>query len=123
TQATQQSLLPPREDARLLIGKLIAAKGGLERLRSIKNITATTRATGLGPNAQQGTIETVTHSDYPNHVRVESRTPRGDVVQVFDGSRAWVRDLGGVHDVPQQMIHDLEANLRRDTVAALLAAA
>jgi len=28
-----------------------------------------------------------------------------------------------VHDVPQQMVRDLEGNLRRDTVAALLAAA
>jgi outer membrane lipoprotein-sorting protein len=95
----------------------------MERLRGIKNITATTKAIGLGPNAQQGTIETVTYLEYPNHVRVESKTPRGDTVQVFDGSHAWVRDPAGTHDVPQQMVHDLEGNLRRDTVAALLAAA
>ena len=28
-----------------------------------------------------------------------------------------------MHDVPEQMVRDLEANLRRDTIAALLAAA
>jgi hypothetical protein len=44
-------------------------------------------------------------------------------VQVFDGSRAFVKDPAGTHDVPPQMVRDLEGNLRRDTVAALLAAA
>jgi hypothetical protein len=101
---------------------MIAAKGGLERLRAIKNITATTKAIGLGPNAPQGTVETVTYLEYPNHVRVESKTARGDTVQVYDGSRAWVKDPRGIHDVPEQMVRDLEANLSRDTVAALLAA-
>jgi hypothetical protein len=122
TQATQIS---PREGPgiRRLLDKVIAAKGGMERLRGIKNITATTKAIGLGPNVQQGTVETVTYLEYPNHVRVESKTPRGDTVQIFDGSHAWVRDPTGTHDVPQQMVHDLEGNLRRDTVAALLAAA
>ena len=74
---------------------MIAAKGGLERLRGIKNITATTKAIGLGPNAQQGTVETVTYLEYPNHVRVESKTARGETVQAYDGSRAWVKDPNG----------------------------
>jgi zinc protease len=122
---SQATLIAPREGpgVRRLIEKIIAAKGGMERLRSIKNIKATTKATGLGPNAQQGTVQAVTYLEYPNHVRVESQTPRGDSVQVFDGSRAFVKDPGGTHDVPPQVVRDLEANLRRDTVAALLAAA
>jgi zinc protease len=122
--ATQATQIAPRDgpSARRLLEKVITAKGGMERLRGIKNITATTKATGLGPNAKQGTIETVTYLEYPNHVRVESKTPRGDIVQVFDGAHAWLRDPTGTHDVPQQMVRDLEGNLRRDTVAALLAA-
>jgi zinc protease len=120
---TQAPVIAPRDGgARRLLEKVIAAKGGLERLRGIKNITATTKAIGLGPNAQQGTVETVTYLEYPNHVRVESKTARGETVQVYDGSRAWVKDPTGTHDVPEQMVRDLEANLRRDTVAALLAA-
>jgi hypothetical protein len=121
---SQATLIVPRDGPSVLrlLEKVIAAKGGMERLRGIKNITATTKAIGLGPNAQQGTVETVTYLEYPNHVRVESKTPRGDTVQVFDGSHAWVKDPSGTHDVPQQMVRDLEGNLRRDTVAALLAA-
>src|SRR5580765_3425111 len=123
-QDSQSTGIAPRDGSRalLLLNKMIAAKGGLERLRGIKNITATTKATGLGPNAPQGTVETITYLEYPNHVRVESKSSRGETVQVFDGSRAWVRDAGGTHDVPPQMVRDLEGNLRRDTIAALLAA-
>ena len=107
-----------------LLEKVIAAKGGLERLRGIKNITATTKATGLGPNAQQGTIETVTYLEYPNHVRVESKTPRGD-------TRPGVRRLSRVGQgsgrhprrARSRWCTTSKANLRRDTIAALLAAA
>lgn len=109
-------------DSRARIAELIEAKGGLERLRAIKTITAATRAAGKGPTEAQGTLETITYLEYPNRLRVESKSARGDMVQVFDGSHAWVRDAGGVRDVPQRMIQDLEAGLRRDTIAALLAA-
>jgi zinc protease len=119
---TQAPAIAPREAVRLL-QKVIDAKGGMERLRAIRNITATTKAIGLGPNAPQGTVETVTYLEYPNHVRVESKSPLGDTVQAFDGSHAWVKDPNGTHDVPPPAVRDLEANLRRDTVAALLAAA
>jgi hypothetical protein len=48
--------------------------------------------------------------------------PDATVVQVFDGARAWVKDPAGVHDVPAQALADLRLSLRRDTIAALLAA-
>ena len=123
SQGTQQPSIAPRNGsgARILLDKVIAAKGGLERLRGIKNITANTKATSVGPNAPAGTVETVTYLEYPDHVRVESKTPRGDTVQVFDGASAWMRDPSGTHDVPQPMVRALQSNLRRDTVAALLA--
>jgi hypothetical protein len=68
-------------------------------------------------------VETVAYLEYPDHVRVESKTPRGTTVQVFDGANAWIKDPAGTHDVPQSMVRDLQGNLRRDTIAALLAAA
>jgi zinc protease len=125
TQSTQHVAIAPKDgpSAFALVQKVIAAKGGLERLRAIRNLTAHTRATGLGPNAAQGTLETVTYLEYPDHVRVESTNAQADVVQVYDGSHAWVRDSRGIHDVPEAMVRDLQANLRRDTIAALLAVA
>jgi zinc protease len=104
-----------------LVDKVIAAKGGLETLRAVRTIAAWTRATVSTPGAPVE-AETTTYLQYPNRMRVETRLPEASVVQTYDGSRAWVKDQSGVHEVPEQMIRDLEATFKRDTVAALLAA-
>lgn len=108
--------------ARQLLAEVIAAKGGLERLRNLTSLVVTSQARELGPNASPGPIVTVTTIGYPNRVRIETRGERGDVVQVYDGSQAWVRDGSGVRDVPARMISDLENGLKRDIIASLLAA-
>jgi hypothetical protein len=43
-------------------------------------------------------------------------------VQVYDGARAWVKDPGGVHNVPDQMARELDSSFARDVIALLLAA-
>jgi hypothetical protein len=77
---------------------------------------------GRGRGTPPTSAETITYLEYPNRVRVETKLPDATVVQVYDGSRAWVRDPGGVHDVPERALRDLKLGLRRDTIAALLAA-
>jgi hypothetical protein len=67
--------------------------------------------------------QTTTYLEYPNRVRVETRVTQGTEIQVYDGEHAWMRDPFGIHDVPARTIQDMEASLRRDTIAALLAAA
>jgi hypothetical protein len=52
---------------------------------------------------------------------VESISGGSTIVQGYDGTRAWVTDPSGTSDVPEQRVRELEANLRRDTIAALLA--
>jgi hypothetical protein len=108
--------------ARELLDRIVAAKGGLDRLRGIKNITATTTAVSTTPDGQTTSADTVTYLAYPDHVRVETKTADYSIVQVFDGTRAWVKDPQGTHDVPAAMIRDLQSGLRRDTIAVLLAA-
>ena len=108
--------------ARALLDRIVAAKGGVERLRAVKSLVVTTRAKALGPNAPPEPADTVTYIEYPNHVRVESRIRGTDVLQVFDGTRAWVRDPEGTHDVPERMLRDFQNGLRRDTIRVLLAA-
>ena len=123
------------EGAKALLDQVIAAKGGLATLRGIKSIKAVTAATmslpatdGPGSNAgnvgNAGTLEaeTTTYLQYPNLVRVETKAPQGVQIQVYDGQRGWVRDPGGVHDVPAAALLDMAASLKRDTMAALLAA-
>jgi zinc protease len=123
-QSPQHRVAPSAAAARAkaLVSEMIEAKGGLDRLSAIKNITAATRTTGTGANGAPATVETLTYLEYPDHVRVESRDARGEMIQVYDGSRAWVLDPRGARDGPSTMVRDLQASLKRDTVAALLAA-
>jgi zinc protease len=122
--AAQAGAVTPdeRSPAAALLDLAIRGKGGLATLRGIKTITAVTDAelaTPAGPVRGQ----TTTYLAYPNRVRVETTLPDMTVVQVYDGSRAWVKDRSGIHDVPEPMIRELDAGLKRDTVALLLAAA
>ena len=110
------------DEARRLLEEVISAKGGIDRLKAIRSLTVTTRSRALGPNAPPETADTVTYLEYPNRVRVESRVRGTDVLQVFDGTRAWIKDPRGTHDVPEQMIRDFQSGLRRDTLAVLIAA-
>jgi hypothetical protein len=100
---------------------VIAAKGGLETLRSVRGLKAVTLA-GLATPSGVIEAETTTYLEYPDRVRVETRLPEGLVVQVYDGKRAWVRDPAGTHAVPEAAMREFQASLTRDTLAALLAA-
>jgi hypothetical protein len=123
-QATQRPPVTAQEgtSARELLDRLVSAKGGVDRLRAVRSIVVSTSARALGPDAPPDRAETVTYIEYPNHVRVESKIRGTDIVQVFDGTRAWVRDPNGVHDVPEPMVRDFQNGLKRDTIALLLAA-
>jgi zinc protease len=107
--------------AEALLDEVIAAKGGLARLRALKTITAVTKATIATPGGPVE-AETTTYLEYPNHVHVETKLPQESQVQVYDGRRAWVRDSRGLHDVPEHAIRAIELTLRRDVISALLAA-
>jgi zinc protease len=107
--------------AKALLDAVVAAKGGLDRLRAIKSITARTKTTAAMPGGDRE-ADTTTVLMYPDHVWVETKLPEGTVVQVYDGQHAWVRDPAGVHDVPAAAARDMAASLQRDTVSVLLAA-
>jgi len=55
---------------------------------------------------------------YPDRFRVEGP----ELVQAYDGARAWMRDGRGVHDAPDTLAREAAASLRRDVVALMLAA-
>jgi zinc protease len=120
----QQATIVPTEgeSAKALLDFAIAGKGGLDTLRRVKSIRAVTDAEMSTPS---GSIagQTTTYLQYPNLVRVETKLPDTSLIQVYDGAHAWVRDRSGTHDVPAPMLRDLEAGLKRDTVALLVAAA
>ena len=107
--------------ARVLLDRVIAAKGGLDALRAIRSIRAVASASMASPG-RPTRADTTTILEYPNHVRVETETPQGAQVQVYDGEHGWVSDEAGLHEVRGAAIRGMQDGLRRNTVAALLAA-
>src|SRR5262249_38143211 len=106
----------PEEKVRAiaLLDKAIAAKGGLEKLRGIKSIVARQTQASRRPDGETQ-IETTNYILYPDRFRVEAP----DLVQGYDGTRAWMKDRSGVHDAPESLARDAAASLRVDVVSLL----
>ncbi len=103
--------------AAAMLDKVIAAKGGLDKLRGLKSIVAKQTQASRRPDGES-TVETTNYIEYPNHLRVETEGQ----VQAYDGTRVWMKDKRGLHDAPEMFAREMAAGLRRDIVALLLAA-
>jgi hypothetical protein len=106
-----------RAGAASLLDRVIEAKGGLDKLRSLKNIVAKQTQTTQRQDGE-AMVETTNYIEYPNHFRIEAP----DLVQAFDGTRSWVKDRRGVQDAPDALAREASLALRRDVIALLLAA-
>jgi len=108
------------DGARQLIARAIAAKGGLEALRSIQTVrvesVATVQSDGINTD-----LPSTTTIRYPAAFRIDATTPAGPLVQVFNAGKYWVQDRNGVHDAPESMAALIRGNVQRDTVPLLLA--
>jgi zinc protease len=109
----------PEETTRAmaLLDQVVAAKGGLEKLRALKSIVARQSQVSHRPEGDS-TVETTNYIEYPAHLRVETQGQ----VQAYDGTRVWMKDARGVHDAPDMFVREMAAGLRRDVVSLLLAA-
>jgi zinc protease len=105
-----------------LVRKAIAAKGGVERLRSISTVQAET-STRLETDQGPRTFPAVTSIQYPDRYRIEADTPAGRLVQVYADGAYWIQDARGVHDAPDAVRAEIRAAVQRDLVPLLLEAA
>jgi zinc protease len=113
--STEQSA-DERAKAVALVDRAIAAKGGLEKLRALKTIVAKQTQASKRPDGES-LVETTNYIQYPDRFRIEAP----DVLQVFDGTRAWIKDRRGVQEGPEAVAREAALAMRRDVVALLLA--
>ena len=105
-----------------LILRAVRAKGGLEKLRSIRTVKAisTTLIDMAGTRAE---LPTTTSIRYPGSFRIEASTPEGPLVQVFTAGTFWVEDARGSREAPPQVAAEMRAVVQRDSLPLLLALA
>ena len=99
----------PRE----LIERAVAAKGGVDVLRSIRTsrVQATTVVRSEGAPTE---FPSTTYIRYPGAFRNEAQLPGGRLVQVFSAGTAWFEDAAGVHDAPPAMLDQMRGAVQRD---------
>ena len=105
-----------------LIRRVVEAKGGLARLKSVKTVTAEATTTF---RMDQGALEsaTKTYIAYPDKFRVDANVAGAEVIQVYNSGDAWQRDPNGVREAPPAMREEFTASVRRDMFPLLIAAA
>jgi hypothetical protein len=105
-----------------LIQRIVAAKGGLQALKSVRTVVVDadmTVSTLRGPTI----IPTKTYVVYPDKFRVDATFAGQQTIQAYNSGTAWVKDPGGVAAAPPAMRNDFAATVRRDTFPLLIAAA
>ncbi len=113
---------PAGESAAELIAQAVKAKGGLEKLRSVRTIRATSTTTVLEGGA--GTpVETTTFIRYPSAFRLDAKTATGPLVQVFNGGDYWIQNARGVASMPEGVADQIRGTIQRDAIGLLLALA
>jgi hypothetical protein len=109
-------------DVRDLIARAVAAKGGVQVLRSIRTLRVQA-STIVQSEGEKTEFPSTTLIRYPGAFRSEAQLPAGRLVQVFSAGACWFQDAGGVHEAPPSMAEQMRGAVQRDSVLLLLALA
>lgn len=107
-------------DVRGLVSKAIVAKGGLERLRSIRTVRSASDMIFSTPRGEVR-VKGIAYVRYPGQFRIDATGPDGLRIQAFDNGVAWVSDGTSAEEAPAIVARTMQAAVQRDTVALLLA--
>ncbi len=103
-----------------LVDRAIRAKGGAEKLKSIRTVQAVSDMIAEDARGRV-TVPTTIRVRYPAQFRIDSDMPAGRLVQVFDRGSYWVQDARGVTDLTDEAAESMRQNVVRDHIALLLA--
>jgi len=102
-----------------LVTRAIAAKGGVEKLRTIRTIISSADMT-IDSAAGRSSVPATTSIQYPDRFRTDAMMPAGRLVQVFNKGECWVQNAQGVKDASAALAASLRAHVHRDVVLLLL---
>ena len=118
--APRPSQAPSGSGVGPLVERALAAKGGLERLRSIKTIRIESTISLIdrpgGPS-----VPTTTSIRYPGAFRVDAMTPAGPQVQAFNAGEFWIKNgARPAVQAPAVVAAEMRGSVQRDAILLLL---
>jgi zinc protease len=105
-----------------LVARAVHAKGGLQKLRSVRTVKAVSTTTFLDQGPKPVDVDTAVFIRYPNAFRLDLKSPAGPVVQVFNGGDYWIQDRRGARAASEAIAAQIRGNIQRDILGLLLAA-
>jgi zinc protease len=109
------------DDVHALVDRAVRAKGGLEKLRSIRTVRVKSTTILLQASGGRVEVPTTVFIRYPGAFRVDAEFPNGTLVQAFNAGEYWVQDSRGSREAPPAIAAEIRTNVQRDTIALLLA--
>ena len=106
--------------AREILTDVIEAHGGLENLKSVKNMVAKGQLSAKTPGGMMQ-MEMRQYLIFPDKFRMDMtlQAMGMEISQVFDGQSAWVVTPQGVQPIPESMIEEFKKSIFRDTIRLL----
>ncbi len=112
---------PSNASVRDLVLRAVQAKGGLEKLRSIRTVKASSTMTVIKGSEGSIDLPTTTYVQYPGSFRLDVEMPSGPLVEVFHHGEYWLRESGTVRSAPAKFVEEIRARVQRDSIGLLLA--
>ncbi|MBT5872964.1 MAG: insulinase family protein [Candidatus Latescibacteria bacterium] len=100
---------------RSLLNRAVAAAGGSEAFKKVQAIHESGRATMVTPQGDVG-MDVTSIMAYPDRVRVTVVLPQGEMVQIMNGSDAWLITPMGTQPAPGPMNDTMINNIWQSIV-------
>ncbi|HIE30002.1 TPA: insulinase family protein, partial [Candidatus Poribacteria bacterium] len=110
------------EKAKSILADVVKAHGGIENLKSVKNIVAKGQlSVNTAGGAMQVHMKIKQYRVLPDKIRVDTniQTMKMEMSQVFDGQSAWMITSQGIQPLPESMVEEFKKSAFRDTIQLL----
>jgi predicted Zn-dependent peptidase len=105
--------------ARQVIAQATSARGGLEILRSVKDIVTKATAKVTSPMGEQEVAATGS-TLFPDKLRIDITLPQGTITQATNGTTGWIQFGPNTQEMPPPTLASFLSALKRDSIRLLL---
>ena len=101
--------------AKEILAAAVTAHGGLEKLKSVKNIVMEGSVTAGSPMGQMQ-VEAKSYYLYPDKLRQDLKLPQMEITQIYDGSTAFAVTPMGIQPFPPEAANAFKNTIAREPI-------